>query len=225
MIARKLAVLLIFAGVLFAGCDSKTPVSGLEESLDAIPSVRVIPGAENAQINVNKNETTSYFTVQLDNLAEELGIPTGEYDAWCAQWDTPLNSNNMTYSGVQILDIQGEEYWKEIAFLLDNADDWIANGLADDAEGDQIASFINITWAEIQLAIWCLINHKKFELKQEYLSQISQQFSNVDLDAVNRILSYIEKYVSEWKFEKIRKIIYYCMNGDATQDLILVRDR
>jgi hypothetical protein len=225
MIIRKLAVILVFAGVLLAGCDTKSPVTGIEESLDSIPSLRVIPGAENARINVTRNEQTSYFTVQLDNLAEELGIPAGEYKAWCAQWDVNINSNNATYSGVQILDIEGEEYWKEIAFLLDHADDLMANGLAVDDEGDQIATVVNITWAEIQLAVWVLINHRKFELREQYLSEIAQQFRNVKPESVERILAYVRQYVSGWKFEKMRKIIYYCYNGNDVQDLLLVRDR
>ncbi|TVQ09676.1 MAG: hypothetical protein EA364_13515 [Balneolaceae bacterium] len=217
----KFILVVLVTGVFAMGCDSTDSLSGLEDTLKDIPSLRVIDGADNARIEVNRNNNSSYFTVKLDGIPEDLGLPAGEYDAWCAEWDTPIASNGNIYDGVQVLEITGEEYWKEVVFLLDHAEELLQTGL-DTSEGDQISSFININWEHIQLAVWCLINHRKFELNSSYLSQLEERFRNVDIETVELILKYVRQHVSSWEFEKMKKVIYYLKNKGNTQDLIIL---
>ncbi|TVQ09675.1 MAG: hypothetical protein EA364_13510 [Balneolaceae bacterium] len=197
--------------MVFAGCDTGDSVSGLQESLGDIPALRSIEGADNATITVNRNLKDSYFDITLASIAEGAEIVPGDYAAWCAQWDVRINSNNGNYSGVQVMDISDQEYWKEVVFLINEADYLM--------ESDD-----DVRMQEIQVATWALIRHRTFNVDQSYLDRLGSEFSSTNLQAVLKIIKYVRDQAPGWNFRQMRKLIYYVQIIDE-QDLIITKPK
>ncbi|MFW6263907.1 MAG: hypothetical protein ACOC3E_00095, partial [Cyanobacteriota bacterium] len=180
MITRGIiAFLFLFlASILtFSACDV-TSEKGLDESLDKVPNVTAIKGAENASIRVNKG-TTSNFMIDIDNVEWNNLISNGEREAYCIAWKDPISSDNAIYDGVGAYSTENDEQFDDVNRLFS-----VKNAL--------LKADPEITWREIQVAVWTLIPFQEFDMNMpvdELPSEVrSDGEANFDKDKVQFIL-------------------------------------
>ncbi|MFO8069613.1 MAG: hypothetical protein R6U02_06570 [Alkalibacterium sp.] len=144
------SLFLIFATVMtFSACDVISE-KGLDESLDKVPDVTLIKGAENASVRVNRG-TTSNFSIDIDNVEWNNLISNGEREAYCIAWKDPISSNNDIYEGVGVYSTAGDKQFDDVNRLFS-----MKNAL--------LKADPEITWREIQVAVWSLIPFQEFDM-------------------------------------------------------------
>jgi hypothetical protein len=152
MITRGIIALLsiLIASVLmFAACDVISE-KGLDESLDIVPNVTAIKGAQNATIRVNSG-TTSNFLLELDNIEWNTLISNGTREAYCIAWKDPIQRGNATYEGVGVYSTANDKQFASVNRLFG-----MKNALQKADPG--------ITWKEIQIAVWELLPFQEFDM-------------------------------------------------------------
>ncbi len=182
MITRGIIALLsiLIASVLmFAACDVISE-KGVQDSLEVVPNVSPVQGAQNASITVNRG-ANSYFTVNIENLDYNLKVSEGMNEAWCIAWNSPISSNNDRYDGIGVYSTRGDKNFEPINRLFT-----VKNRLVKNDPG--------ITYKEIQVAIWTLLDHPKFDMNDN--SHLSSRFltdgqPNFDKDRVTSIVDYV----------------------------------
>ncbi|MFU8861122.1 MAG: hypothetical protein ACNA8K_11935 [Cyclonatronaceae bacterium] len=206
------ALAALLAVFVISACNPADTVSPIDDIIDQIPGMSLIDGAENVTITVNRNNTDAYYNIMLADLdAEAVGL-AGAYKAWCTQWDISIASNNAVYQAAKVYDIAGEGYWKNVVYLVNNAEEFMA---ADST----------LKWTEIQVAVWAMINHKKVELTPQFISGLESEFTDVRLDVVEQIISEVEVNISNWDFNNLENDILYVEVADDVQDLVIVRPK
>ncbi|PWN07830.1 hypothetical protein [Rhodohalobacter mucosus] len=184
MLSRGKLILLFlsFSLLAFAACDV-TSEKALDESLEPVPKVSAIKGADNASIRVN-NGTTSNFSVDIQNVEWNTLISNGEREAYCIAWKDPISRNNAIYEGVGVYSTDGDEQFANINRLFSMKNELMKN----DPE---------LTWREIQVAVWILVPFQDFdmnmpasELPEEVRSNGQPNFNKEKVqDIVDAVLS------------------------------------
>jgi hypothetical protein len=202
----------LVAAVITSGCNPSNSVSPIDDLIDQIPGMTLISGAENVQITVNRNNNTAYYNVNLSDLDAEAISLAGDYIAWCTQWDISIGSNNAVYEAAKVYDIAGEGYWKNVVYLVNRADDYLA---ADST----------LKWTELQVAVWAMINHKKIELTPEFITRLESDFKDVRIDVIQQLIADVDVNVNGWDFSQLENNILYVEVSDDVQDLVIVRPK
>lgn len=210
LLRRALPLLFIMAAGLMA-CETSNSVDGLEDSLADIPDLNLIEGAEQVVATVNKDRKTSNFTITIDGMEEISGIEAGEYAAFCALWDTPINSSNGSYGNVSLHSIKGEAYWQGVNYLVNNVDRYFE-------END------DLTWLEVQIALWSIMDHKKFDMNtipsRELPSYVRD--GRFDQDLINTIIHDVEENKSSFDPALPGNRAYYAQVPDAQDQIIII---
>lgn len=149
--------ILISLTVIVSTCDSNK-IAGIEDSLQSVPNITAIEGAESTNLTVSKG-SESYFIVDISNIKANEFISAGEARAWCIQWDKPIASNNDQHPGIKLYSTKGDNNWKPINYLL------------------SIRPYLQrmdpeITYKEIQIAIWSLLDFPKFDLNELSINEL-----------------------------------------------------
>jgi hypothetical protein len=203
-------MLFIISSGLIA-CESTNSVDGLEDSLSDIPNLNLIEGAEQVVATVNKDRRTSNFMIKLDGMEEKSGIEAGEYAAFCALWDTPINSSNGSYGEVSLHSIKGESYWQGVNYLVNNVDRYFEENE-------------DLTWLEVQIALWSIMDHKKFDMNEipnnELPSYVRDGVFKQDL--IDSIMSDVEKNKSTFDPTVGGNRAYYAQVPDAQDQIIII---
>lgn len=210
LLCRVLPLLFIIAAT-FMACDSTNNVDGLEESLSTVPDLNQIEGAEQVVATVNKNRKSSNFTINIDGMEDKAGIEPGEYAAFCALWDTPINSSNGSYGDVSLHSIKGEAYWQGINYLVNNVDRYFEENE-------------DLSWLEVQIALWSIMDHKKFALNEipedELPSYVRDgQFSQ---DLIDTIITDVSKNKESFDPAEPGNRAYYAQVPDAQDQIIII---
>ena len=206
------ALALLVAAVIFNGCNPSESVSPIDDLIDQIPGMTLISGAENVEITVNRNYSTAYYNVNLAGLGAEAISLGGDYKAWCTQWDISIRSNNAVYEAAKVYDIAGEGYWKNVVYLVNSANEYLA---ADST----------LQWTELQVAVWAMINHKKIELTPAFISGLESDFRDVRIDVIQQIIADVDVNINGWDFTQLENNILYVEVSDDVQDLVIVRPK
>ncbi|MCW9711705.1 hypothetical protein LQ318_02205 [Aliifodinibius salicampi] len=140
--------LLVIGGIYLTGCEDNS-TTGIEDSLETVPKVTAIEGAQNVDLKVNKG-TNSYFTMDFSNIEPNNYINNGIYEGWCIAYDKPIDSDGQVQENLK-LSLAEDERWQPIRRLLGIKDHLLANNP-------------DITYREIQVAIWALRDFPKFDL-------------------------------------------------------------
>lgn len=144
MITRGILILttIVLSTLLFfTSCDVITD-KGIDESLDPVPNVQLIKGAENASIVVNPG-SKSNFTIDIHDVEWNTLISNGEREAWCIAKDTPISSDDASYNNIGIYSTEGDENFSDINRLFA-------------IKSSLLKQDPDITWRDIQVAIWVL---------------------------------------------------------------------
>ncbi|MCW9706750.1 hypothetical protein [Fodinibius salsisoli] len=184
--------LLIFVTIItgifisFSACDTNTNV-GLEESLASVYDVTPIEGAQDEAMQLKHGDSQdSFFSVQL---ADGLNR-----DGWCIEWNEDANFG--IQNGVKLFSTKGHEEWNALNYFMSIKDDL----RAEDPE---------LTFREIQVIIWSLIENPSFDVSKisEYDNISSRIYADgqllFDIEKVKSILSKVKSHLEDKVIDKI----------------------
>jgi hypothetical protein len=155
--------LLLAGAFAFYACDSISDQS-IQESLEVIPEVTPIQGAQNTTITVSDG-TQSYFKIDFSNIVPNEYIDNSTREAWCIVYNKPIASGGAVHEGLRISYADGER-WQPIRRLIGMKDNILSNNP-------------EVTYREIQVAIWALMDFPKFDMDNISVSNIpSRMVSN-----------------------------------------------
>jgi hypothetical protein len=182
-----LAYCLIIPALLiaFSSCNDSTTSAPITDSLDPISEVSLIPGAENSTIIVNRSSET-YFSVEFMNISSNKIVDNDIREGWCIDWQKPIDSNGGIYTNIRLYSTFNVEKWNPLNFLL-NIKEQLQ---ADDPE---------ITFREIQIAIWSLRGFPKFDLDTINIQEIPGRMH--------------DNGVPTFSVEKVKEILQIVENG------------
>lgn len=208
---RATLPLLFILGVTITACEQPSGVEDLENSLSDVPHLNLIEGAESIVATVNKNRNQSNFTIQLDGMDPGSGIEAGEYAAFCALWDVPINSSGESYGDVSLHSIDNEPYWQDVNYLVNNVDRYFE-------END------DLTWLEVQIALWSIMDHKKFDMntipEDELPSYVRDGGFNQQL--IDTILEDVDDNQQSFETSVPGNRAYYAQFDDAQDQIIII---
>lgn len=192
-------------------CDSSNSVDGVEDSLADIPDQYLIEGAKQVVATVHKDRKTSDFTISIDGMEDKSGIEAGEYAAFCALWDTPINSSNGSYGNVSLHSIKGETYWQGVNYLVNNVDRYFE-------END------DLTWLEVQIALWSIMDHKKFDVTEIPRNELPSYVRDggFDQDLIDLIMRDVKDRKSSFDPAQPGNRAYYARVPDAQDQIIII---
>lgn len=173
--------------------DEKKPDLG--ESLSPIEEVSLIEGADNTTLTINMNRLkNAYFDIEFSNIKSNEIIGDGVRDSWCIDVWKSIDSNNGVYDNIKLYSTYLVEQWKPVNYLL-NVQKSLRN------------SDSQITWLEIQLAIWSLRAYPKFDLDTTSIDNLPGQFRKdgealFSYDKVYEILDFVEANYKSFNFEQ-----------------------
>ena len=172
-----LAVFLVFISGLVAvsSCDQTTSAS-FEDSFQKVKQVTPINGAQDVTMNLGMNSSDSFFSVSLDGKPME---------GWCIEWseDASFGLNE----GTSLYSTKGQEAWKELNYFM---------AIKDDLRGQDP----NLTYKEIQVVIWSLIDNPSFNVDNiSTYENISERIykegePQFDVQKVKNILNQVDHY-------------------------------
>ncbi|PKD44334.1 hypothetical protein [Rhodohalobacter barkolensis] len=211
-----LAIMVLFS----ISCENT--VSGSEpdltDTLDPVEDVLLIPGGENATILVNKNHQTAYFSLLLSDISPNDFIENGTKEAWCIDWTKPIQSSNSTYNGIKLYSTDMVEKWKPVNYLLNISQ-------------DLRSSDPDITWRELQIAIWSLRANPEFDLDTISTEDLPSSFRtengerNFNIEKVNEILSIVESGYEDFDFSSGTKFAVIAETPVDVQTVFVVVEK
>lgn len=188
-----LAIVTILIGVLFAfsSCEQSTSTE-FDESFDVIQNVSPISGAQDVSMDLKNDRNQAQFIVDFSNIEQNNLINNGTKEAWCIEWDD--NAIEGTQNGVKLYSTKGQAGWDKLNYFLN-----IKNQLQEqDPE---------LTWKEIQVVIWSLVEHKPFDVDEipNYQNFDNQFYENgeykFNVQKVKNIVSQVKSEVSSNKLK------------------------
>ena len=197
--------------MIITSCDFQKSVS-IEDSLQVIPNLSVIEGAESSSITVNRS-SESYFKMDVGNIAANDYVRSGEYKGWCIAWNRPIDSNNAHHEGLKLYSTFQDENWKPVNYLLN-----IRPAL-------QMQN-PEITYREIQVAIWSLLDFPEFDLNRISIDElpsdmVSDGQYNFDRQKVNQIVSQVEENYSTFQYSSSSTFAVIAETDKETQTVII----
>jgi hypothetical protein len=151
-------VLLISILVFNSSCRGITSNQPIEDLFEPISEVAFINGTENTILTVNRSQD-SYFLLEFTNVGSNSILQDGEGEGWCIDWQKPIDSNGGMYNDIRLYSTFNVKKWNPVNFLLN-----IKHHLK--------SADPEITYREIQLAIWSLQGFPKFDLETVELNDL-----------------------------------------------------
>lgn len=183
--------LLISLFLIAVSCDGISDAdSDLDTSLQPIENVVAVDNADQVQITVNRTEN-AYFRIEFDGIGSNEVIENGEKESWCIDWNIPIDSNGGVYDGVKLYSTENVRGWERLNYLLNIKDDLLSD--------------MDITYREIQLAIWSLRGLPEFNLNQIELEDLPSRMREngeptFSYDKVDEILSIVEAGYEDFEY-------------------------
>jgi len=209
-----LTTIIIASAITFAACDVISE-KGLDESLDPVPNITLIQGAENAKITVNRGDNiNSYFSIEVSNVSPNGYIRDGVVEGWCIQWDKPINSDGGVYENVPFYSTFGDEKFKPINFFLNE-------------RRTLRAEIPDMTFREEQVIIWTLRDFPRFDLDNFNLSELPSRLvqdgqPRFDIGIVRRVLDHLRDGIDSFTYEDGQIYGVVNANSEHTQTTLTV---
>lgn len=188
----------------------------LTETLLPVEAVTLVEGAENTSITVHKN-TDAYFNIVFSNIDLNRVIENGSREGWCIDWLRPINSNGGTYDDIKLYSTYLVEKWLPVNYLFNIKD-------------DLLQSYPDLTWQEIQLAIWSLRANPKFDLDEVAVIDLPAEMRiddkpNFSYERVRDVLEAVEKGYRTFNFGKGTKFAVIVETPADIQTVITVVEK
>ncbi|HSH53242.1 MAG TPA: hypothetical protein VK982_16065 [Bacteroidales bacterium] len=190
-------IYLLMSIFLFAAaCQDSTTGGGsdLTESLEPVEEVSAVEGGESATVMVNK-DSKAFFSVEFSEIGANDIIQNGTIEAWCIDWDTYINSDGGIYRDIPLYSTYNVEKWMPVNYLLNIQEALQAN----DPE---------ITYLEIQLAIWSLRKNPEFDLDEVAIGDLPGRFEKdgqptFNYEKVGEVLDEVEEGYRAFDFSAV----------------------
>jgi hypothetical protein len=188
----SLLLIVIIGGI---SCKKVTTGNSTEiiDSLEPIEAVTPVESGENVTLIVNINAgKQAYFDLEFENIQSNSIIGNGEWDGWCIDVFKSIDSSDGEYNNVKLFSTDLVEKWMPINYLLNIQDEL----RADDEE---------LTWLEIQVAVWSLRAYPKFNLDEVTLTDLPGQFHKdgeplFSYEKVEDILALVDSEYKEFDY-------------------------
>lgn len=208
-----LSVLLLVTILTMSSCDYNTNTD-LETSLAPYLELAAIEEASNTTLTIRKGESAgldSYFAFDVSNIRSNSIISEGLVEGWCLEWDKPIASNNDRHDGVEAYSTYGSTTWKPANYLMS-----IKNQLKKDDP--------TLTYREIQVALWSLIEVPRFDLDQVLSSGrmpsrlMSNGQPNFSVNKVKEIVDRVRSNVDSYTYSESSPYIVFARTDDNSQN-------
>lgn len=207
-------IFLVITSLYVLSCQDNINTS-LEESVAPYMELQAIDEASNSTITVNRGESQnldSYFAFDLNNIQDNGIIANGLTEGWCLEWNKPIRQNNDTHSGVEMYNTFDSDTWKPANYLMKIRKELKA------ADSD-------LTYREIQVALWSLIESPRFDL-DEVLREgnmpsrmMKNGQPNFSVDKVKQIVNRVRNNVSEFEYKPGTPVIVFSKTDDDQQNV------
>ncbi len=200
---------------LLSSCSMPTDDEGdLVETMEPVEDVTPISGADNTTINVNRG-TEAYFNLGFNDVQSNDIIDGGSVkEGWCIDWQKPIDSDNGSYANIPLYSTFNVEKWNPLNYLLNIKDDLMQA----DSE---------LTYREIQIAIWSLRGLPEFNLQNIAVDDLPSRMlsngePNFSYDKVNTILEIVETGYEDFDFVEGTKFAVIAVTPSDVQTVITV---
>ena len=204
----------LFIGALYLGACQNNVNTTLEDSIAPYMELEAIQGASNATMTVNRGEAKgldSYFAFEVRNVKSNGMIREGLTQGWCLEWDKPMSQNNDVHTGIEMYNTFGSRTWKPANYLMNIKNELKVN----DPE---------LTYREIQVALWSLIEVPRFDLDQvlengEMPNRLMRNGQpNFSVDKVKEIVNRVRSEVSNFEYTPGTPVIVFSNTGPEEQN-------
>jgi hypothetical protein len=208
----------LLLGILFIGACENNVNTTIEDSIAPYMELQAIEEASNTTITVNRGETKgldSYFAFDLSNIKANNIVREGLTEGWCLEWDKPIRQNNDVHHGIEMYNTFGSTTWKPANYLMNIVDELKAEDPA-------------LTYKEIQVALWTLIETPAFDLDKvlrngDMPSRLMDDGQpNFDVDKVKAINERVRSEVSEFEYDATSSYILFSNMRDEQNGGIIV---
>ncbi len=212
---RILTIPALFAAILIysAACEN-TINNSFEESIAPYVELESVEGASNTTFTIHKGEAkgmNSFFAFDVSDVTDNTIIKEGLTEGWCLEWNKPITSNGDVHRGIDNYSTYGSETWRPLNYLLS-----IKNRL--------IAEDPSVTYKEIQVSIWSLIEEPKFDLDQVLAagdmpsSMLTDGVPNFSIEKVNAIVEKVRQEYSSYTYSPNSPYLIFAHTGDNSQN-------
>lgn len=202
----------IFATAMFSACESATQADTIDEVMSSVPHLNLIEGAKQAVATVTKERSRTNFKLALDNLSEESPVQPGTYEAFCALWDVAIDSDGGTYGDVKIHAIMDEPYWNTVNYMVNNIDHYYA-------------TYEDLTWLDVQIAMWSVMEHKEFNLDTIEHGDLPRDVREGDYnrELIDALINDARENADKFDPKMANYNIYYGEFSEAQDQIIIER--
>jgi hypothetical protein len=209
-------LIFLTAAFIFTSCQTSFD-SSLEESVAPYLELSAIDGASNTTITVNRGEShglDSYFAFDLSNInhTETNGlIREGVIEGWCLEWNKPIRQNNDVHPGVELFNTFGSDTWKAPNYLMSIKDDLKAENP-------------DLTYKEIQVALWSLIEEPAFNVDQVLKNgrmpsrMMTNGQPNFDVEKTKQIVNRVRNEVPAFEYKPGGPVLLFARTNDDQQN-------
>ncbi|MFU8862189.1 MAG: hypothetical protein ACNA8K_17415, partial [Cyclonatronaceae bacterium] len=201
----------LIAGIFLSvsSCDNIQPVS-LQDSVKGVPLVKLIDGAEHSTITLTKG-TDSYFLLEISNIDPNDHILPGMAKAWCIDWRTPISTG--VHDGIRLHSSYGDKSLKSVNYLLN-------------IKGALIAQDQDLTYREIQAAIWSLLHYPEFNLNKIRADQLPSDMvrdgkPDFDKKKAEQIVMLVNSQVDSFEYKSASRYAIVAETPSNTQTIII----
>jgi hypothetical protein len=203
----------LFAVLFMSACQTDTS-SSFEDSIEPYMELEAIDNTDNTIIKVSRGDTKgldSYFAFDLNNIPDHGLVRTGITEGWCVEWNKAIAQNDDIHGGVKMYSTNGSTNWKPANYLMNIKD-----------ELQQQDS--DITYREIQVALWSLIETPAFDLDKvlENGTMPSRMLlngePNFNVNKVKEIVSRVRSEVTNFDYGPNKQFIVFARTEDSQQN-------
>jgi len=212
---RFLTIPALFAAILLysTACES-TVNNSFEESIAPYVELEAVEGASNTTFTIHKGEAkgmNSFFAFDVSDVNNNTIVKEGLTEGWCLEWNKPITSNGDVHRGIDNYSTYGSEKWRPLNYLLS-----IKNRL--------IAEDPSITYKEIQVSIWSLIEEPRFDLDEVLASDnmpssmMTDGRPNFSIEKVKAIVEKVRLENSSYTYSPNSPYLIFAHTGDDSQN-------
>ena len=210
----KISLFFVFFAALFISACQNELSSSFEDSLEPYMELESIENAENAIIKVSKGESKgfdSYFAFDLNNTPDHGLVRPGLAEGWCVEWNKAIAQNDDIHGGVKMYSTKGNTSWKPANYLMN---------IKDDLQSENP----DITYREIQVALWSLIETPAFDLNEVLENgtmparMMLNGEPNFNVNKVGEIVNRVRNEVTDFEYGPNKRFIVFARTEDSQQN-------
>ncbi|WP_340106413.1 hypothetical protein [Rhodohalobacter sp. 8-1] len=210
----KILLSFICIGVIFISACQTDINTSFEESVEPYLELEAIDNSGNTVITVNRGDVSgldSYFAFNLNNTPDHGLVRAGLTEGWCLEWNKAIAQNNDTHGGVAMYSTEGSSTWKPANYLMTIRKELQAEDPA-------------LTYREIQVALWSLIETPAFNLDEALANGTmpSRMLLNgepiFDVQKVRSITNRVRQEVSDFTYSPDKPFLVFARTDDGQQN-------